>query len=184
MRTSMPLWGVKRPTNRTPARRSPGCGRLRSGSAPPYTIRVRSGGVGADRPSTATPRGSGRTEGGPCHPTLLPRGRGRSRRWRCRGARGQRCEHARRRTDVMGARCPPARWPSAAPVRLRAPDGHRDSRAVGRCGSSGHHPVRAGFRSERHELTRDMLCERARQFERVPLAAAEQALRPNAVGAT
>jgi hypothetical protein len=34
-------------------------------------------------------------------------------------------------------------------------------------------PVRPGFRSERDELTRDMLCERTRQFEWVPLAAAE-----------
>ena len=37
-------------------------------------------------------------------------------------------------------------------------------------------PVRPGLRSDRHELTGDMLCERARQSERVPLAAAEQAL--------
>ena len=37
-------------------------------------------------------------------------------------------------------------------------------------------PVRPGFRSERHELTRDMLCEGARQLEWVPLAPAEQAL--------
>ena len=97
--------------------------------------------IGADRPSTATPRGCGRTDGGPGHSTLPRRGRGRSRRWRCPGLVRS---APRARSSAHGcdgrARCPRARWPSAAQERLRAPDGRRDSRAVGRCGSSGHHP--------------------------------------------